>query len=114
MTTIVINIGSAKSFRSPESWDVTPDDRQERVEIVGGIHVEDYGVIDAGEVVSCQLVFDATNWALVKGYWTARTLVAVTDQAGNSLGNRRVVVKKYKYQDRHPKYYTVDLELWAV
>lgn len=111
---MVINIGSALSFRTPESWEVTPDDRQSKIEIVGGIYIEDLGLVDSGETVTCQAIFNAENWALIQGYWSNRTLVNVIDQSGNSLGNRRVIVKKYKYQDKKfMKYYLVDLELWA-
>lgn len=114
MTIIVINIGTAHSFKKPDSWENTPDDRQQIIKIIGGVHIEDNGLIASGEVISCQAVFDSANWAIVKGYWIARTLVAVTDHAGNNLGNKRVVVKKYGYVDKFPKYYTVNLEFWAV
>ncbi len=111
---MVINIGTAKSFKKPESWENTPDDRQTMIKIVGGVHVEDNGLIPNGEILSCQVIFDAANWAIVKGYWYARTLVAVTDHAGNSLGLKRIVVKKYAYVDKFPKFYSVTLELWSV
>jgi len=111
--TMAINVGSAVSFKNPESWENTPDDRQTQIKTVGGIYVEDNGIIPDGEVVGCQAVFDAANWALIKGYWYSRTMVAVMDHAGNSLGAKRVVVKKYKYVDKHPKYYDVTLEFWG-
>lgn len=113
---MVINIGAAKSFKTPDSWDSTPDDRQEKIEIVGGVHVEDLGVVDAGETVTCQAIFDASNWETIKGYWTDRTMVSVTDPAGNALGSRRVVVKGFGYTGikKKPKFYNVKLELWRV
>ena len=109
-----ISIGTAQSFKKPESWESTPDDRQTVIKIIGGIYIEDNGLIADGEVVSCQAVFNAANWEIVKNYWINRTLVTVTDHAGNSLGLKRVVVKKYSYVDKFAKYYTVNLEFWAV
>ena len=112
--TMVINIGIAKSFKKPESWDTAPDDRQTLIKIIGGVYVEDNGIVPEGDVISCQAVFDAVNWAIVKGYWYSRTLVAVTDHAGHSLGMKRVVVKKYSYVDKFIKYYTVTIDFWSV
>lgn len=109
---IAIKIGAATSFKNPDSWETAPDDRQAQIKIIGGIYVEDNGLIPEGEILSCQVIFDATNWAIVKGYWTHRALVPVLDHAGNSLGNRRVVVKKYKYVDKHPRFYDVTMEFW--
>lgn len=111
---MVINIGTAKTFKKPESWESTPDDRQSIIKIIGGVYIEDNGFIPDGEVVSCQVTFNEANWAIVKGYWYNRTMVAVTDHAGHLLGNKRVVVKKYKYVDKHPRFYDVNLEFWSV
>jgi len=111
---MVINIGTAKSFKKPESWENTPDDRQTIIKIIGGIYVEDNGLIVDGEILSCQVVFDATNWLIVKGYWYNRTMVDVVDHAGNSLGLKRIVVKKYSYVDKFVKYYTVNIDFWGV
>lgn len=112
--TIVINVGAAKSFKRPESWESTPDDRQQIIKIIGGVIVQDNGLLVDGEVIGCQVVFDAVNWALVKGYWYSRTMVEVIDHAGISLGQKRVVVKKYSYIDKFTKFYTVTLEFWNV
>ena len=116
MSKIVINIGSAKSFRTPDGWKVAPDDRQSRDEIVGGVYVQDFGVVDCGETLSCQAIFDSTNWSTVKGYWLARTLVDVTDPDGSDMGNRRVVVKDYTRTGTklHPHMYLTTLEFWKL
>jgi len=111
---MVISIGTAKSFKKPDSWENTPDDRQTMIKIVGGVHIEDNGLIADGEILSCQVVFNAVNWAIVKNYWVNRTMVEVIDHAGNALVSKRVVVKKYSYVDKFPKYYTVTLEFWSV
>lgn len=109
---MAIRVGDAVSFRRPESWEVTPDDRQEVIETLGGVYVQDNGLITDGEKIACQVVFDEANFALIKQYWQTRALVQVTDHAGNYMGQRRVVVKKYCYVDKHPRFYVVDVEFW--
>jgi len=103
-----------QSFKKPESWENTPDERQTLIKIIGGVYVEDNGLIPEGEILSCQVVFNGTNWAIVKEYWHNRTMVAITDHAGKMLGDKRIVVKKYKYVDRHLRFYDVSLEFWSV
>ena len=110
---MAIKVGAAVSFKNPESWENTPDDRQTQIRIIGGVYVEDNGIIPEGEIVSCQIVLDAANWLIVKGYWYARTIVEVIDHAGNSLGTKRISVKKYKYVEQHPKFYDVTIEFWG-
>lgn len=111
---MAISIGSVTSYRRPSSWQITPDDRQTKIEIVDGIHVEDEGIVAAGETIGCTAIFSATSWVTVKGYWTNRTLVTVADESGTSYTNRRVVVKSWTYVERFPKYITATLEFWGV
>lgn len=108
-----ISIGAATALRVVSDFAFTPDDRQTRAEIIGGIHVQDLGVVDEGEIIACQVVLDQANWDLVRGYWHNRTLVDVIDRAGRTYPARRVVVRKYQYVDKHPRYYQADLEFWA-
>lgn len=113
---MVINIGAAKSFKTPASWEITPDDRQTKIETFSGVHVFDNGIHAAGELITCSCIFDETNWNLVKGYWQGRTLVTVTDPDGDTLdGQRRVVVKNYGRDGlkKTPQYYTANLEFWG-
>jgi hypothetical protein len=118
--TIAISVGTAKSINGginglrAINWQVTPDDRQTRTDIVGGVHVQDLGVVEEGEIKSCTAVFDAANWTLVKGYWTSRTLVTVIDEAGNTFTNMRVKVKSYTPVDRFYSKVTATLEFWGV
>ncbi len=114
MIPIVIKIGDAKSFTRPSQWTVTPDDRQTKIEIIDGVHVQDYGVVDDGETITFTAVFDKTNAALIRQYWVTRTLVPVIDHGNENLGLRRVVVKSWTKNERFPKMYIITLELWAV
>ena len=114
MVQIVIKIGDAKSFNRPSQWTVTPDDRQTKIEIIDGVHVQDYGVVNEGGTISFTAVFDAENAEKIRQYWITRTLVPVIDHGNENLGLRRVVVKSWSKNERFPKMYIVTLELWAV
>ena len=112
MGPIAINIGDAVSFRKPEHWTVTPDDRQTKHETVGGVLVEDYGHVAAGDVFGCTCVFDEENWQRVKGYWLGRTKVTVVDESGTAWSDMRVVVKSLSYVERFETYYQAAIEFW--
>ena len=109
---MAISIGTVRSYKRPSSWTVTPDDRQEVIDIIGGVHVQDEGIVDAGEKITCIAIFTAAAWATVKDYWINRTKVTVVDESGNTYTNCRVVVKSYTHVERFPAYYTVTLEFW--
>ena len=111
---VILTIGTAKAFKRPEGWKVTPDDRMVKIPILNGVVMQDNGIIDGGETLSCAMYFDLTNWATVKNYWINRTLVAVVDHAGNALGNRRVVIKDYTTVDFHPGIVKATIEFWNV
>lgn len=116
---MAISIGTAVSINGgvnglrTNDWTVTPDDRQTQIPIVGGVHVEDEGIIVAGEKISCTRVFDSTNWATVKGYWTSRTKVSVIGENGETYTNRRVVVKSYTPVDRFYSKVIATIEFWG-
>ena len=112
---MAIKIGTVSSIGRAENWSITPDDRQEKVETVGGVFVEDYGHVAAGDVISCSATFDNTAYNTVLGYWNNRTLVKVIAQDGTQYNNRRVVVKGISYYaDRLEKYKKLELEFWGV
>ena len=69
-----IRIGEVFSFRTPESWQETFDDRQERIEVIGGVEVQDYGVIDEGRILTCSAIFKVSDWEnVIKNYCKNRT-----------------------------------------
>ena len=53
---MAIRIGDVWSLSNPESETITPDDRQQTIEILGGVSVQDFGHIEAGE--RCRLIRD--------------------------------------------------------
>lgn len=110
-----IKIGTVNSIGRPESWGIAPDDRQQKVETVGGVYVEDYGHVTAGDTITCTATFDTAAYNTVIGYWNNRTLVKVIAQDGTQYNNRRVVVKNITYYaDRLERYKKLDLEFWGV
>lgn len=111
---MAISIGSIKSYKRPSSWTITPDDRQEQIEIIGGVHVQDEGVVAAGEKITCTAIFSAAAFATLEDYWQDRTKVTVIDESGTTRTNCRVVIKSYTYVERFPAFYTVTLEFWKV
>lgn len=108
-----IKIGDVWSIRSPESWEEKPDDRQERIEVIGGVVVHDRGVVDEGTILACSAVFKTSDWEnTIKPYWKNRTRVTITDEFGKVYENMRVVYKGRQYMSKHPKYTTLSLEFW--
>lgn len=111
MIPIHIQIGEVRTL-TVENWEVVPDDRQQTVEIVGGVAVQDFGHISAGDKISCTVTMWAEDAAVVAGYWDNRTPVTIVDEAGNSYANMRVVVKRYSYLPGFKKYFKANIEFW--
>ena len=113
MIPIHIQIGEVRTL-SVENWQTIPDDRQQIIEIVGGVVVQDFGHISEGDRISCTVVVTAADWEKIKGYWDSRARVSMTDEGGNILPSMRVVVKSYEYIAHFPKIYILSLEFWRV
>ncbi len=107
-----IKINDIESYRSPESLTVNVDDRIEKVPLINGNTVQDYGHIEDGDsfVVSC--LFSKTNFNAVLALWRARQKVTFTDDTGDIWENCRIVIRSYKYEPRFPNYVTLDFEIW--
>lgn len=108
---IHIQIGDVRTLEV-ENWQIVTDDRQQQIEIVGGVVVQDYGHIEEGDKVSCTVTVLTEGWKTIKDYWDSRTLVDISDEAGVVWPNMRVVVKSYQYVPRFPKAVKVALEFW--
>lgn len=100
-------------MREPESFGVTPDDRQEIVKCINGIYLNDAGNYPEGDIISITTVFDPVAWAVIKSYWQDRTKVIIIDAKDVTMQDMRVVVKKYEYVRKH-NFWNVNLELWGV
>ncbi|MBR6712126.1 MAG: phosphoribosylformylglycinamidine cyclo-ligase [Selenomonadaceae bacterium] len=109
---IHIKIGEVETLRT-ERWEVVPDDRQTRYEVIGGVVVQDFGHNSEGDTFTCAVTVPAASAATLENYWHNRTLVTVRDTSGRELENMRVVIKKYGYVDWfEDEYYCAELEFW--
>lgn len=110
----MIYINNIPSFRDPESSSLTFDDRIEKVELINGNTVQDYGHIDSGDKFALTCLFSYSNYVQLKTLWTTRTLVSYTDEAGYVWQNLRLVFKTIKREKKFPDYVTLTFELWKV
>lgn len=116
----MVTIGTIHSVGHADNYTSTPDDRQTLVKTVtstgaGSVTVEDYGVVDDGEIVSFTAVFSAADYSALVAIWKARTLSTVTFDDGTVWSNARVVIKGVSYFDsKLARYKKVQLEVWRV
>lgn len=110
---IHIKIGDVETLRT-ENWTVVPDDRQTKIETIGGVVVQDFGYVEAGDNYSCSVTMSTAAATVVFAYWHNRVPVDVRDVAGLIIPNMRVVVKKFSYVDRFEGYVWAELEFWRV
>lgn len=114
---MAISIGTVTSIGKAKSWSVTPDDRQTMVPVIDSPYniVVDNGYHESGDVYTCSATFAVSDFVVLKGYWTGRTIVNVTTDSGETLASRRIVVRGWSYPNLFEKtYMDVSLELWAV
>ena len=108
---IGIKIGAVTPVRF-ENWDIIPDDRQTRHETIGGIEVQDFGHVEEGDTITCDVTLRSADADLIFDYWHNRTRVNVIDEGGTVYENMRVLVKRYPRIKYFPLYYAVKLEFW--
>ena len=113
MGTIHIQIGEVRTLEA-DNWQIIPDDRQQQVEIIGGVAVQDFGHVEAGDKVSCNVTVTGEGWREICRYWNSRQLVAVKDEGGNVWPSMRVIVKSYQYVPRFSKAIKATLEFWRL
>ena len=111
--TIHIKIGEIETLRT-ENWQIIPDDRQTRIETIGGVVVQDFGHVEAGDSYSCNVTVPSAGANIIAAYWHNRTFVPIIDAHGVAIGDMRVVIKKYGYVDRFEDYVWAEIELWRV
>lgn len=109
-----IKINNIESYRSPESCTINVDDRIERVQLINGNAVQDYGHIASGDSFSLSCLFSKANFDAIKLLWEARTLVSFTDESGEVWTNCRIVIRSYRYEEKFKDYVFVDFEVWRV
>lgn len=110
----MIYINDIPSFRAPEEEVFNFDDRVEKIEIICGNVVQDYGHVESGDVFALTCVFSAVNYNRLKALWLARERVMYTDEDGNTYTNLRLVFRSFQRVSKFPQYVTLTFELWKV
>lgn len=109
-----IKIGDAETLQTTD-WSVIPDDRQTRLDTIGGKIVQDFGLVEEGNSYSCKATLSAEAGEVVQEYFRSREFVTVRDAGGREIPHMRVIIKKYGYVDRFEKnYFWAEFEFWRV
>ena len=111
--TMHIKIGDVTTL-SVTKWKVKFDDRQEKFEIISGVVVQDFGHIEEGYSITCQVSIWQKDAETLSDYWHKRTLVDVVDEAGFVWNSQRVLIKSYSFRPFFPNVLDVELEFWGV
>ena len=110
----MIFINDIPSLRNPENINHTFDDRVEKIELINGNTVQDYGHIESGDTDAITCVFSAENFERIKTLWASRTRIAYTDEKGIVHNNLRLVFRNYHPVTRFPDYVVLTFELWRI
>lgn len=108
----MIYINDIPSFRDPEAFKVIPDDRIEKIPLIGGVTTQDYGHIAAGDVFQLTCMFSEDNFDKFLQLWEAREPVTLTTQRGHEFPMLKIVIQEYKYDKDFPECILVTFELW--
>lgn len=108
----MIFINDIPSLRDPESDSLSFDDRVQKVPLINGNTVQDYGHIESGDTFTLSCVFSVANYERLKALWLARQKVTYTDKAGTVYTNCRLVFKSIQYVANFPNYVTLEFEIW--
>lgn len=108
----MIYINDIPSLRDPESISYSFDDRIQKIQLIGGNTVQDYGHFEDGDVFTVSAVFSFSNYLLIKDLWINRTLVSFTDTTGDIYTDMRLVFKSVKRDANFHNYVTLEFELW--
>lgn len=108
----MIWINDIPSFRDPEKCTLIFSDRVEKIEIMNGVSVQDWGHIEADDVFVIECMFTRENCGRVSELWEARQKVNFTDTAGTVYEDMRLVLKELERDRNFPEYVMMRFELW--
>ena len=108
----MIYINDIPSFRNPETEVLTPDDRLEKIELIGDILVQDMGRVEAGDVLSLKCLFSIENYLRLETVWLSREKVNYTDVLGVVWQNMTLKILEIERDRNYPEYIFVTFELW--
>lgn len=110
----MVFINDIPSLRDPENINHTFDDRVEKIELINGNTVQDYGHIESGDSFSLTCIFSLDNYQRLKSLWTSRARVSFTDEGGNVFSNLRLVFRNIQRVNKFPNYVMLTFELWRI
>ena len=110
----MIYINDIPSFRDPESSEYNFDDRIERIELINGNAVQDYGYVESGDYFAIEAMFTKANFLRLQEIQMRRELVTYTDEAGDVWESMRIVFRRVRRDKWYPKYVFLTFELWRV
>lgn len=110
----MIYINDIPSFRDPESTEYTFDNRIEKIELINGNAVQDYGHVESGDTYQLECMFTRANYLRVLQLWKAREFVTYTDEAGIVNEHMRLVCRRVRRDKNFRDYYFLTFELWRV
>ena len=108
----VIYINDIPSFRDPESEVLTPDDRLEKIELIGNVIIQDMGRVEAGDVLALKCLFTRENYLRLEELWLSRAKVNYTDPVGVVWQNVRMKWLEVERDRNFLGYMFVTFELW--
>lgn len=108
----MIYINGIPSFRNPEKEIFTPDDRQERIELIDSTAVQDLGRNESGDICSVQCLFAADNFDRLQALWVNRTPITYVDSAGVSHSFARLKITEWERDKNFPTHILATFELW--
>lgn len=109
-----IRINDIESYRTPESCTITVDNRIEKIQLINGNTVQDYGHIESGDTFTISALFKRSDFDALMTLWNNRTPVTFKDESGHTYANCRLVIKSYKYETKFPSYVMLEFEIWRI
>ena len=109
-----IKINNIESFRSPENITYNVNDSIERIALINGHCVQDYGYISTGDSFTIQAVFSKSDFDDIVNLWLNRQKITFTDDSGTVWQNMRIVIKSYQTVNKFTNYINLNFELWRI
>lgn len=110
----MIYINDIPSLGHPTAFTINFDDRVEKIELINGNAIQDYGRVESGDAFSIECIFSSVNYEKIELLWVTRAKVSLTDENGMVHNNLRLVFKSLRRVNRFPDYVILNFELWRI
>lgn len=108
----MIYINDIPSLRDPESHSLIFDDRAEKIPIINGVVLQDYGHIPQGDSFGLECVFSEENYNRIAELWTNSQRVNYTDSNGIVHSDLKLYFRNVRRYPKFPNYVVLNFELW--